>query len=63
MPKLFDRTDFEIFEKKDHKDASQRAYEIAKSILEKHQPEPLDSDLSKTLDRLYLSIKKKYAKQ
>ena len=61
-PKLFDRTDFEIFEKGDQKDTSQRAFEMANNLLEKHQPEPLDPDLDKQLEEVYLEVKKRYRK-
>jgi trimethylamine--corrinoid protein Co-methyltransferase len=60
FPKLFDRRDYELFEKKDTKDTAERCYEQAKSILEKHEPLPLDSDVERELKDIYDRIKKKY---
>jgi trimethylamine--corrinoid protein Co-methyltransferase len=60
FPKLFDRRDFEIFEKEKLKDTSLRSYEIAKTILAKHEPEALDSDIDKELKSIFSRIKKKY---
>ena len=59
FPKLFDRRDFEIFEKTEKLDTEKRAYKEAKEILEKHNPEPLDSDISKQLDIILKAIQKR----
>ena len=60
FPKLFDRTDFEAYEKGDMKDLSERSYEIAKKIIEKHEPAPLDKNIEEELEKITTKVKKKY---
>ncbi len=51
-PKLFDRHNYEGWEKAGSKTLRQRAQEKALSILEKHQPEPLPEDVLRRIDRI-----------
>ncbi|MHA2175555.1 MAG: trimethylamine methyltransferase family protein [Candidatus Hodarchaeales archaeon] len=60
FPKLFDRTDFEGFEKGLMKDLSERSYDTAAKLLANHEPVPLDKDLETELDKITTRIKKKY---
>ncbi|MFX0093485.1 MAG: trimethylamine methyltransferase family protein [Candidatus Hodarchaeota archaeon] len=62
FPKLFDRQDFEIFEKSEQKDTQARAYEMAKKILAEHQPVELDKDIEKQLDEIMAKIRKNYVR-
>ncbi len=62
FPKLFDRSDFEVYEKTERVDIEKRAYREARQILEKHEPKPLDSDISKQLDTILKAIHKKNVK-
>ena len=60
FPKLFDRTDFEGFEKGPMKNLSQRSYEMASELLATHEPAPLDKDFESELDNITKRIKKMY---
>lgn len=60
FPTLFNRMDFEVYEKSEIKDIESRASEIAKEILKNHQPAELDKDILKHLDQIALKIQKKY---
>jgi len=60
MPRLFDRTDYDVFEKSQKKDILTRANEKAHEILKTHQPAELDADIVKTLDEILKNIHKKY---
>ncbi|MHA1237081.1 MAG: trimethylamine methyltransferase family protein, partial [Candidatus Hodarchaeales archaeon] len=60
FPKLFDRTDFEGFEKGSMQDLSQRSYETATKLLATHEPVPLDKDFEAELNSITKRIKKKY---
>ncbi len=62
LPKLFDRTDFIVFEKSDKQDIVTRANEIAYEIMKSHQPPELDKDIVKQLDEIMKNIHKKYVK-
>ncbi len=60
LPKLFDRTDFDVFEKSEKQDIVLRANEMAHEILQSHQVPELDADKSKKLDDIVKNIHKKY---
>ncbi|UCG02491.1 MAG: trimethylamine methyltransferase family protein [Candidatus Heimdallarchaeota archaeon] len=60
LPKLFDRTDFEVFEKSEKQDFVMRANEIAYEIINSHQPPKLDKYITKQLDEIMKNIHKKY---
>ncbi|MHA2335171.1 MAG: trimethylamine methyltransferase family protein [Candidatus Hodarchaeales archaeon] len=60
FPKLFDRRDFEVFEKKDKRDIRERSLEKANEILANHQPEELDNEIVKRLEEIMIGIQKKY---
>ncbi|MFX0063039.1 MAG: trimethylamine methyltransferase family protein [Candidatus Hermodarchaeota archaeon] len=60
FPKLFDRRDFEIFEKTEQKDIQAHALEMANKILADHQPKELDKDIVKQLDDVMVKIRKKF---
>jgi trimethylamine--corrinoid protein Co-methyltransferase len=60
LPKLFNRTDFEVFEKIEQQDIATRANEMAKKIIDSHQPPELDKDILKQLDEIMKNIHKKY---
>ena len=62
FPKLFDRRDFEIFEKTEQKDIQTRALEMANKILADHQPKELDKDILKQLDNVMVRIRKKFVR-
>ncbi|MFX1516003.1 MAG: trimethylamine methyltransferase family protein [Promethearchaeota archaeon] len=60
LPKLFDRTDFAVFEKSERQDIVARANEIAREIIQSHQPLELDKGVLKQLDEIKKNIHKKY---
>jgi len=60
LPRLFDRTDFIVFEKSEQKNIVTRANEIARDIIKSHQPPELDKDIVKQLDEIMKNIHKKY---
>ncbi|MFX1282664.1 MAG: trimethylamine methyltransferase family protein [Promethearchaeota archaeon] len=59
-PKLFDRTDYEVFEKSDKQDILTRANERAHEIMKTHHPPELDAKIVKALDEILKNIHKKY---
>ncbi|MFX0050615.1 MAG: trimethylamine methyltransferase family protein [Candidatus Hermodarchaeota archaeon] len=62
LPKLFDRTDFEVFEKSEKQDIIARANEMAHEIIVSHQLPELDKDILIHLDKILDNVKKKYCK-
>ncbi|MFX0122416.1 MAG: trimethylamine methyltransferase family protein [Candidatus Hodarchaeota archaeon] len=60
LPKLFDRTDFTIFEKSEKQEIVTRANEIAYEVIKSHQPPELDKGIIKQLDEIMKNIHKKY---
>lgn len=60
IPKLFDRTDFYVFEKAEKQEFIARANEMAHEILKSHQPSELDNSIVKRLDEILKNIHKKY---
>ncbi len=55
LPKYFDRRTYEEWERKGD-DARDWAREKAQQILETHQPEPLDPQISAEFDRIIRSL-------
>jgi trimethylamine--corrinoid protein Co-methyltransferase len=51
-PKLFDRRNFEEWQRAGSKTLRQRAHEKAMKILETHKPEPLPADIQSQLDAI-----------
>ena len=60
LPKLYDRTDYDVFEKSEKQDIVLRAIEMAQEILQSQQVPELDADISKKLDEIVKNIHKKY---
>ena len=60
IPKLFDRTDFIVFEKSEKKEFVEHANKIATDILKSHQPPELDKAIVNKLDEIMKNIHKKY---
>ena len=56
LPKLFNRTDFIVFEKSEKQDIVLRANEIAHKIMKSHQPLELDKGTVKQLDEIMKNI-------
>ncbi|UCE13248.1 MAG: trimethylamine methyltransferase family protein [Candidatus Heimdallarchaeota archaeon] len=63
IPKLFDRTDYDIFEKSEKQDILARANEIAHEILESHHPPELDKGIVQRLEEILKSIHRKYVSE
>lgn len=59
LPKITDRESREKWEKKGSKDLWEVSHEMVKRILKEYQPEPLDKDIKKELEKLIKDIEKR----
>ena len=63
LPDLTVRLSRKDWEAKGAKDITQRAKEKVEQILREHEPEPLDKDVKKELEKIVSESTKKYAKR
>ena len=59
IPKIINRETREIWERKGAKDLQEASHETVKSILKDYQPEPLDKNVEKELERIIKDIEKR----
>jgi len=62
FPAIFDRKNYERWVQSDFKDIREAARDRARKILEEHQPEPMDKNIEKDLQKIIKQIEKREIK-